>query len=101
MKKRIVVVQGTLQMLVAVSILKFIEDENGVDTEDYLLIGSLYSEDKCFIEAIIDSAKIWKWKHIFLLPSEIEDMWRSEDEKTKYKCIEEVRNFFFWRTKSG
>lgn len=96
MKKRIVVVQGTLQMLVAVSILKFIEDENGVDTEDYLLIGSLYSEDKCFIEAIIDSAKIWKWKHIFLLPSEIEDMWRSEDEKTKYKCIEEVRNFFFF-----
>lgn len=92
MKKRIVVVQGTLQMLVAVSALNFIRDREGDLSEDYLLVGSLYSNDEMFVNAILDSGKLWNWKKILHLPVELEKKWETAKPHEKNEILNTVRD---------
>lgn len=92
MKKRVVTVQGTLQMLTAVSALKFIQDTENYPTEDYLLVGSLYSNDPLFSDAIFDAGKIWQWKKAVRLPIELEKKWEISNESEKSEIIKIVKN---------
>jgi len=94
MKKRLVTVQGTSQMLDCVSCLQFLRELDSSETEDYLLIGSLYSSDENFVEAIIDSAKIWNWKKIFCLPLDMEEKWLKGVNTDRLDCISTVKNQF-------
>ncbi len=92
MKKRIVVVQGTLQMLVAVSALNFIKDRESGSSEDYLLVGSLYSNDEMFANAVLDSGKIWNWKKVLRLPVELEKKWEVAKPHEKSEILNTVRH---------
>ena len=93
-KRRLVTVQGTTQMLDCVSCLQFLRELDSTETEDYLLIGSLCSSDENFVEAIIDSARIWNWKKILHLSWDMEEKWLKGIDTDRLDCISTVKNQF-------
>lgn len=93
-KRRLVTVQGTAQMLDCVSCLQFLRELDSTETEDYLLIGSLCSSDENFVEAIIDSARIWNWKKILHLSWDMEEKWLKGIDTDRLDCISTVKNQF-------
>ncbi len=91
MKKRVVTVQGTLQMLTAVSSIKFAQDTENYTTQDYLLVGSLYSKDPLLSDAIFDAGKIWKWEKTLRLPIELEKKWEMSNQHEKSEIVKTVK----------
>ena len=77
-KKRLIIIQGTNNLLNVISSLFYEEDKNnGIEYEDYLLLfGMCINHDKNsdIIDASLDLAKVWKWKKIIDLTKEENDL---------------------------